>query len=107
MKNYWDELHPELSYFSEKQLCQQASFVKSKGLAIDTNLETTNQSEEIDNTHNDIITPNKNVENFNNQVSENVCHIKFNFDQALLNEICDKFLENISLKHLSKCQLYN
>ena len=55
MKNYWDELHPELSYFSEKQLRQQASFVKSKGLVLDTNLETTNQPEEIDNASTDIV----------------------------------------------------
>ena len=92
MKNYWDELHPELSHFSEKQLRQQASFVKWKGLVLDTNLETTNQSEEIDNTPTDIVTPNENEENFDNQVTENVCDIEFNFDQALLNEIRDKFL---------------
>ena len=24
---------------------------------------------------------------------ENGCHVEFNFDQALLNEICDKFLQ--------------
>ena len=27
------------------------------------------------------------------QVTESVCHIEFNFDQALLNEIRDKFLQ--------------
>ena len=59
MENHWDKLHPELSYFSDKQLRQQGSFVKSKGLALDTNLETMNQSEEIKNTHNDMVTPNK------------------------------------------------
>ena len=41
MKNYWDELHPELSHFSEKQLRQQASFGKSNGLVLNTNLEIT------------------------------------------------------------------
>ena len=93
MKNYWDELHPELSYFGEKQLCQQASFVRSKGLVLDTNLETTNQPEEIDNASTDIVIPNENWKNFDNQVTENVSHIEFNFDQALLNKICEKFLQ--------------
>ena len=92
MKKYWDELHPQLSYFSEKQLCRQASFVKSKGLLLDTNFETMKQSEEKDNTPTDIATPNENGENFDNQATENVCHIEFNFDQALLNKIRDKFL---------------
>ena len=92
MKKYWDELHPQLSYFSEKQLYQQDSFVKSKGLLLDTNFETMKQSEGKDNTPTDIATPNENGENFDNQATENVCHIEFNFDQALLNKIRDKFL---------------
>ena len=52
-----------------------------------------NQSKKIDNTPTDIVTPNDNGENFDNQVTENVCHIEFNFDQALLNKIRDKFLQ--------------
>ena len=86
-------MHLELSCFSEKQLPQQASFVKSKGLVLDANLETTNHSEETDNTPTNIATPNRNGENFDDHVTESVYHIKLNFDQALLNEICDKFLQ--------------
>ena len=52
-----------------------------------------NQSKKIDNTPTDIVTPNENGENFDNQVTDNVCHIEFNFDQALLNKIRDKFLQ--------------
>ena len=52
-----------------------------------------NQSKKIDNTPTDIVTPNENGENFDNQVTETVCHIEFNFDQALLNKIRDKFLQ--------------
>ena len=52
-----------------------------------------NQSKKIDNIPTDIVTPNENGENFDNQVTENVCHIEFNFDQALLNKIRDKFLQ--------------
>ena len=52
-----------------------------------------NQSKKIDNTPTDIVTPNENGENFDNQVTENVCHIEFNFNQALLNKIRDKFLQ--------------
>ena len=83
MKNYWDELHPELSHFSEKQLRQQASFVKWKGLVLDTNLETTNQSEEIDNTPTDIVKPNENGENFDNQVTKNVFQNSFQYKKHL------------------------
>ena len=100
-KNYWDELHPKISYFSEKQLRQQASFVKSKSLVLDTNLETTNQSGETDNTTTDIVTPDENRENLDNQPTENVCHIEFNFDQAQLSEIRDfcSFTTNLSTNH--------
>ena len=52
-----------------------------------------NQSKEIDNTPTDTVTPNENGENFDNQVTENFCYIEFNFDQALLNKIRDKFLQ--------------
>ena len=72
MKNYWDDLHPELSCFTEKQLCQEASFAKSKGLVLDANLETRNHSEEIDNTPTNIVTSNENGKNFDNQVTESV-----------------------------------
>ena len=65
----------------------------NKGLVLDTNLETTNQSEEIYNTPTDIVTPNENGKNFDNEVTENVCHIAFNFGQALVNEIRDEFLQ--------------
>ena len=51
------------------------------------------QSEEVDNTPTDIVTPNENGENSDNQITENVYHIEFNFDQASLEEIRDKFLQ--------------
>lgn len=35
MKNYWDELHPELSHFSVKQLREQATRVEKKRVAND------------------------------------------------------------------------
>ena len=38
LKKYWDELHSDLNCFSEKQLRQQATFVKSKGLILENNL---------------------------------------------------------------------
>ena len=38
LKKYWDELHPDLNRFNEKQLRQQAISVKSKGLILETNL---------------------------------------------------------------------
>ena len=38
LKEHWDEVHPDLSYFNEKQLQQQATFVGSKALILETNL---------------------------------------------------------------------
>ena len=38
LKKRWDELIPDLSYFNEKQLRQQATFVESKGLILEANL---------------------------------------------------------------------
>ena len=38
LKKHWGEFHPDLSYFDEKQLRQQATFVESKGLILETNL---------------------------------------------------------------------
>ena len=30
LKKYWDEIHPEFNYFTEKQLRQQSAFVEKK-----------------------------------------------------------------------------
>ena len=47
MKQYWNNLHPEFTNFNEKQLREQATFVESKGLILETNLQpaTTNSNE--------------------------------------------------------------
>ena len=34
MKNYWDELHPELSHFSDKNLRDQATRVQKRRVAV-------------------------------------------------------------------------
>ena len=41
MRQYWGNLHPEFTNFSERQLRQQATLVKSKGLILETNLQPT------------------------------------------------------------------
>lgn len=38
LTKHWYELHPDLRYFSEKQLQKQATFVESKSLILETNL---------------------------------------------------------------------
>ena len=43
LKKYWDELHPDLNFFNEKQLRKQATFVKSKGLILETNLNNSDE----------------------------------------------------------------
>ena len=48
IKQYWDNLLPEITNSNEKQLRQQAIFVESKGLILGTNLQptTTNSNED-------------------------------------------------------------
>ena len=43
LKEHWNELHADVSYFSEKQLRQQATFVKSEGLILETNLKNNDE----------------------------------------------------------------
>ena len=43
LKKHWNELHADVSYFSEKQLRQQATFVKSEGLILETNLKNNDE----------------------------------------------------------------
>ena len=34
LKKYWDEIHPEFNFFTEKQLRQQPTFVEKKNSCI-------------------------------------------------------------------------
>ena len=43
MKEEWDKLHPELAHFTQKQLRQQATFVASKSMTLETNLAETSE----------------------------------------------------------------
>ena len=43
MKEEWDKLHPELAHFNQKQLQQQATFVASKRIILETNLADTTE----------------------------------------------------------------
>ena len=81
MKQYWDNLHTEFADFNEKQLRQRATFVKSKGLILETNLQptTTNCNE---NTHE--ITEHITTDVLNDDVID--------IDQNLLDEITVRFL---------------
>ena len=36
MKKMWDELHPELNYFTEKYLGQQATYIDKRGYLLQT-----------------------------------------------------------------------
>ena len=50
LKKYWDEIHPEFSFFTEKQLRQQSTFVENKKLVLRSNQDSINseQSESHD-----------------------------------------------------------
>ena len=88
LKLYWDDMHPELQHFNEKQLRQQASFVEKKGLTLESNLRTdisnTESIPEIDEHPEEIV-------HFDLE-SREIPHIDEPIDQDLFNEIDNKFL---------------
>ena len=45
LKKYWDEIHPEFSFFTEKQLRQQSTFVENKKLVLQSNQDSINSEQ--------------------------------------------------------------
>ena len=92
MKDYWDELHPEHTYFNKQQLRQQATYVVSKGLVLETHLQHSNELMER---HEENI---KEVE-FQLEIDtlEDEAENVENIDQNLVDEFKTKFLHYFSL----------
>ena len=88
IKKHWDELHPDLSYFNEKQLRQQASFVESKDLILETNLKN---YEEHSQQEISIQIDEDTTSNLENPTQSNEPNDE-NFDENLLNDLKIKFL---------------
>ena len=100
MKQYWDNLHPVFTNFNEKKLRQKATFVESKGLMLETDLQptTTNSNESAPE-----VTKHINTDVLNDYVTD--ITERENIDQKLLDEINVRFLhyfdayENMSLEN--------
>ena len=88
LKKYWNKLHPDLNCFNEKQLRQRASFVESKGLILETNL---NENDEDSQQQTSIQTDEDITSNLENQTQSNKPN-DGNFDEDLLNDLKLKFL---------------
>ena len=88
LKKYWDELHPDLNCFNEKQLRQPATFVESKGLILETNL---NNNDEHSQQQTSIQTDEDITSNLENQTQRNKPN-DGNFNENLLNDLKLKFL---------------
>ena len=55
MKLNWDEIHPELDYFTSKQLRQQATFVERKDLVLANNHGTSNHGNDTTIAHDNVV----------------------------------------------------
>ena len=88
LKEHWDEVHPDLSYFNEKQLQQQATFVGSKALILETNLNNNDEhSQQQTSIHTDEdMTSNLEIPMQSNEPNDG------NFDENLLNDLKIKSL---------------
>ena len=100
LKEEWDKLHLELAHFTLKQLRQQATFVASKSIILETNLADTTEGtsapprEQLSppqnqhaNDSNPTFTRDEHQNNDNNSGS----HFEFNVDESLLNDFQDRF----------------
>ena len=86
MKQYWDNLHSQFTNFDEKQLKQQVTFVESKGLILETNLQLTTNSNEKSSE----ITEHINTSVLNDDVT--IITERKDIDQNLLDEVTVRFL---------------
>ena len=118
LKEKWDKLHPELAHFTQKQLQQQATFVASKNIILETNLADTTEGTSTPPTEqlsppqnkqakdrNPTFTRNEHQNNDNNTGS----HFELNVDQSLLNDLQDRFHKfyNIYIKKPPEERNYN
>ena len=102
MKQYWDNLHPEFTNFNEKQLRQQATFVESKGLKLETNLQpiTTYSNENAPK-----IPKHINTDVLNDDVID--ITERENIDQNLLDEITVRFLHYFNVYEIMSLENRN
>ena len=100
VKEEWDKLHPELAHFTQKQLRQQATFVASKSIILETNLADTTEGTSTPPTEQLSLPQNQRAKDNNptfardehqNNDNNNGSHFEFNVDQSLLNDLQDRF----------------
>ena len=100
LKEEWDKLHPEIAYFTQKQLRQQATFVASKSIILETNLADTTEGTSTPPTEQLSPPQNQRANDSNltftrdehqNNDSNSGRHFEFNVDESLLNDLQDRF----------------
>ena len=71
-KNLWDDWHSEYSHFTEKNLCQQASYIEKRGYILETQNKDNNNLENRDDPERPatIIEEQIDSNNCNNNISE-------------------------------------
>ena len=100
MKEHWDTLHPELNYFTPKQLRQQAINIEKKRAILDTvTFKAPENPNEIHQEH--TINIEGNVETTNDPPvieSEDISTVE-SFDQELLDKITNTFTKYFNIYH--------
>ena len=100
LKAEWDKLHPELAHFTQKQLRQQATFVASKRIILETNPADTSKgtstppTEQLSppqNQHTNNCNPTFTRDEHQNNDNNSGSHFEFNVNQSLLNDLQDRF----------------
>ena len=100
LKEEWDKLHLELAHFTLKQLRQQATFVASKSIILETNLADTTEGTSTPPTEQLSLPQNQRANDSNltftrdehqNNDSNSGSHFEFNVDESLLNDLQDRF----------------
>ncbi len=101
MKNYWDELHPELNHFTSKQLRQQATFVEKKRSAPEATLPPQTVAEpggEENVTSSSNVTSEETTENETAEEGGEMDEIPETvIDQNLVDQLKDKFSQYYSI----------
>ena len=97
LKEGWDKLHLELAHFALKQLRQQANFVASKSIILQTDTtEGTSappreQLSPPQNQHANDSNPTFTRDEHQNNDNNSGSHFEFNVDESSLNDLQDRF----------------
>ena len=97
MKKLWDEMHPELSSFNDKQLRQQATFVEKKGLLTTTRQGSNTVAERAEIVLEAVPDAPESPENVCTENASTEQNADVNIDLNLVEEIKTKFTHFVSV----------